>query len=396
MVKPWVLLLLPAFLLGAVPTVDRPVVNPDGLMSPGDVEAVADALVRLRQETGAQMAVLVVRTTGGEPIEDYAVRAAEAWKGGAQGRDDGLLLVLAVDDRRQRLEVGYGLEEHLPDDAVRTLLDAQRGLLRAGDYRGAVLGVVQGVRSRLPGAGEVVGMPKGWSNEEMGHVLLWMMGVGLIVGVLVGLYRQEWKDRLGIALGYVVSGALLGGPGVAIFLALPREAILNFQAMVAYAIFCALFYVVGRAWHRDDRAFAILMAVSLLLGGGLVSTVNSPASLVSRLAAALFMALFPFALGGIPLLIYKAFQGFRSSRTYRSRAVSGTPRRRPVSSVPSHVGVIPVPPVAASAGSTAWESSSSSSDSSSWSSSSSDSSSSGSSWDGGGGSFGGGGASSDW
>ncbi len=135
-------LLLPAFLLGsAPPPINRPVEDTVGLLSPSDREAVARALVQLRRETGAQMAVLIVGTTRGAPIEDYAMRAAEAWKDGAAGRDNGLLLVLAAHDRRQRLDVGQGLEAYLPDDAVRTLLEAQGPLLRQWNYRGTLLGV---------------------------------------------------------------------------------------------------------------------------------------------------------------------------------------------------------------------------------------------------------------
>ncbi|HYO69511.1 MAG TPA: TPM domain-containing protein, partial [Archangium sp.] len=104
-------LLLPALLLGSTPVIDRPVVDERGLLSSSEKEDVARELVRLRDETGTQMAMLLVGSTGGEPIEDYAMRTAEAWRGGTAGLDNGLLFVLAVDDRRARLEVGYGMEE---------------------------------------------------------------------------------------------------------------------------------------------------------------------------------------------------------------------------------------------------------------------------------------------
>jgi uncharacterized protein len=144
-------LLLPTLLLGGIPDLRRPVTDTAGLLSASDQEAVADRLVRLRSETGVQMAVLLVNTTEGVPIEDYSMQAAEAWRGGEAGRDNGLLLVLAVKDRRMRLEVGYGLEEHLPDGTVRRLLDAQGPRMRARNYRGALLAIVEGVGERLPG-----------------------------------------------------------------------------------------------------------------------------------------------------------------------------------------------------------------------------------------------------
>jgi uncharacterized membrane protein YgcG len=61
-------------------------------------------------KTGAQMAVLIVPTTQPEPVEAYAIRVADAWKIGRKGRDDGVLLLVAKNDRRLRMEVGYGLE----------------------------------------------------------------------------------------------------------------------------------------------------------------------------------------------------------------------------------------------------------------------------------------------
>jgi uncharacterized protein len=194
-------LLLPAFLLGSIPPpIERPVEDTVGLLSPADREAVASALVQLRRETGAQMAVLIVGTTGGEPIEDYAMRAAEAWKGGGTGRDNGLLLVLAAHDRRQRLEVGYGLEEYLPDDSVRTLLEAQGPLLRQWNYRDALLGVVSGVRARLQGADGAARVQEPWSEREVNQAFLWMMGSGLVAGGRgLSRYVEEWAAKLAVA-----------------------------------------------------------------------------------------------------------------------------------------------------------------------------------------------------
>ncbi|MFY0567217.1 TPM domain-containing protein [Archangium lansingense] len=144
-------LLLPSLLLAAVPpTIERPVTDTQRLLSPAQTETVASELVRLREETGVQMAVLIVGTTEGEPIEDYAMQVFREWKGGQQGVDNGLLYVLAVKDRRMRLEVGYGLEEHLPDGAVRLLLDAQGPLMREQNYTGALVNIIHGVRERLP------------------------------------------------------------------------------------------------------------------------------------------------------------------------------------------------------------------------------------------------------
>jgi len=96
-------------------------------------------LGRFEAETGHQLAVLTVPNLGGEPIEDYSMRVVETWKLGRAEEDDGVLLLVARDDRQMRLEVGYGLEGRLTDMGSRRILDhvvAPR--FRDGDFAGGV------------------------------------------------------------------------------------------------------------------------------------------------------------------------------------------------------------------------------------------------------------------
>jgi uncharacterized protein len=104
----------------------------------------------MREKTGAQMAVLIVASTGGEAIEEFSMRVAEAWQGGDAERDDGLLLTLAMHDRRMRLEVGYGLEGNIPDAAARRIVDGMRDDLRAGDLASAIDGAISATARRIP------------------------------------------------------------------------------------------------------------------------------------------------------------------------------------------------------------------------------------------------------
>ncbi len=108
-----------------------------GVLSP-QTEAGLNALGReLQQKTGAEIAVAVVRGLGDETVEGYSLRLADEWGVGGEG-DRGALLLVAVDDRRLRLEVGYGLEPILPDGRAGALLDQMTPFLRQGDYDGAV------------------------------------------------------------------------------------------------------------------------------------------------------------------------------------------------------------------------------------------------------------------
>src|SRR5690606_21850836 len=102
-------------------------------------------LAALDARKGAQLAVLIVPTTGDDTVETYARRVFDAWKLGREGVDDGILFLVAKDDRRLRIEVGYGLEGAVPDLlAGRIIREQVTPRFKQGDYSG---GVVAGVDS---------------------------------------------------------------------------------------------------------------------------------------------------------------------------------------------------------------------------------------------------------
>jgi uncharacterized protein len=102
----------------AVPALSGPVVDETGRLSGTEVrrlEGLARAGRAAKDGTGAQLQYLLVNTLDGEAIETYSMRVAEAWKLGTKGRDDGLLVVVALKDRKVRIEVGGGLEGDVTD-----------------------------------------------------------------------------------------------------------------------------------------------------------------------------------------------------------------------------------------------------------------------------------------
>lgn len=134
-------LLMPSRLLAfEIPDFTPNVVDPDDYLQPAGEESVNAELQRIRDESGIWGAVLIVDTLDGEPIEAVAVQAFEQWQLGQRGVDNGLLLVLAMEDRRSRFEVGYGLEGSITDVAALHALDDYLAPgLRAGDIPGAVV-----------------------------------------------------------------------------------------------------------------------------------------------------------------------------------------------------------------------------------------------------------------
>jgi uncharacterized protein len=121
-----------------VPALTGPVVDEAGVLSRGDVHRL-EALARAARDTGGghgpQLAFLLVRSLEGDSLEDFSIRVAERWKLGDAVRDDGLLLLVAVEDRKVRIEVGNGIEGKLTDaQASRIIRNAIAPAFRAGRY----------------------------------------------------------------------------------------------------------------------------------------------------------------------------------------------------------------------------------------------------------------------
>src|ERR1700744_5726758 len=107
----------------AVPPLSGRVVDQTGTLSAGDIASLTQTLKDFETRKGSQIAVLIVPTTAPETIEQYSIRVAEAWKIGRKKVDDGAILLVAKDDRKLRIEVGYGLEGALTDLTTKRIID---------------------------------------------------------------------------------------------------------------------------------------------------------------------------------------------------------------------------------------------------------------------------------
>src|SRR5215467_5185022 len=142
--------------------VDWKALKPEGYVSdfarvidPRSRAALEQYCARVEQVTGAQMALVTLRTLEGEPIEDVANTIFRAWGVGQKGKSEGIMLLLAVGDRRSRLEVGYGLEPILPDGFDGSILREMRPALRQGQYGEAMMSAAQTIGSTIARAKNV-------------------------------------------------------------------------------------------------------------------------------------------------------------------------------------------------------------------------------------------------
>src|SRR5450759_2670896 len=123
----------------AVPPLSGRVVDQTATLSSGDVASLTQTLKALEARKGSQVAVLIVPTTAPETIEQYSIRVAEAWMIGRKKIDDGALLVVAKNDRKLRIEVGYGLEGALNDVTANRIIDEViTPKFRNGDFAGGI------------------------------------------------------------------------------------------------------------------------------------------------------------------------------------------------------------------------------------------------------------------
>jgi uncharacterized protein len=146
-----------------LPMPSRYVEDYANVINDSDEQSLNGILQELEQKTGAQYIVLTVETTGGMPIEQFAIELAEKWKLGQKGKDNGMLFVLAKNDRRYRFEVGYGLEGYITDQYCgRVGREVLVPYLKQGDFsRGIYQANLQIVQRIAEQAGVTLsGMPK--------------------------------------------------------------------------------------------------------------------------------------------------------------------------------------------------------------------------------------------
>ena len=207
------LMLLWPFLLQAadtVPQLKRHVTDLSGTLTAAQVDQLDQQLVALERSKGAQLVVLMVRSTGGQDIESYSLAVAEANKIGRKGTDDGVLLLVAKDDRHVRIEVGYGLEGAIPDAATaRIIREYIAPKFRTGDYSGGI-GDAVGALTQLIN-GEPLPPPV-QGNAEHERPGLGLQG-GLMIGLFAALFLRNLLARapswLRAPAGAVLVGALL-------------------------------------------------------------------------------------------------------------------------------------------------------------------------------------------
>lgn len=190
-----------------VPALTARVTDLTATLSPQVRQGLETQLAELETRKGSQLAVLMVPTTGEETVEQYSIRAVERWRLGRKGIDDGLLLLVAKDDRKLRIEVGYGLEGAIPDAvAKRVIEEVIVPRFKAGDFAGGVISGVDALIGLVDGEPLPEPEPNSLSSIDVEDALPLIM---LFVFVVGGILRAIFGPLLGagVAGGVAFFGA---------------------------------------------------------------------------------------------------------------------------------------------------------------------------------------------
>lgn len=192
------------FLIAATPMMGaQEIPSPQGyvsdyadILSPARREQLTALLTELEQKTTAQIAVLIVKTT--QPLDEfqYGVKVFDSWKIGQKGKDNGALFLVAVEDRRARIHIGYGLEGILPDGKVGAILDEfvipefRAGRYDEGVYKGVwavALVIAKDAGVELTGQAPIERLPDGLSPISL---IIALAIIFLVAGLLMRSARR--------------------------------------------------------------------------------------------------------------------------------------------------------------------------------------------------------------
>ena len=202
----------PAFSLD-VPKLIGPVVDLSGVLSRSDQEKISASLLQFQRKYGPQLQVLVVPKLEDDTIESYSIKVVDKWKLGAKDKDNGVLLLVATQDRKLRIEVGRGLEGDLPDALAGLII--RTGIIPFFKQGQTCAGIVVGlgmIAESVGGKWENIPAPRMRRAKRGGVNLAFPLFLSffLIGPILFGRGRR--RRGVGTALlGGMLLGSLMGG-----------------------------------------------------------------------------------------------------------------------------------------------------------------------------------------
>ena len=193
----------------AVPPLTGRIVDLTGTLSPDEIVRQSQRLKDLQTRKGSQVAVLILPTTQPETIEQYSIRVAQAWKIGRRKIDDGALLVVAKNDHKLRIEVGYGLEGPLTDVTARRIIDEVIvPRFKTGDFQGGIAAGLTRIIGVIDGEPLPAPLPEASHEIDAGWLDFVFSPFGLLAYVAIATMLRGLLGRL---LGSTATAGVIGG-----------------------------------------------------------------------------------------------------------------------------------------------------------------------------------------
>ena len=212
-----------------VPELSRRVTDLTATLNAEQVAALENKLAAFEAKKGSQIAILIVPTTGPKDIAEFGIEVADLAQIGRKGIDDGVILIVAKDDRKLRLEVGYGLEGVIPDAvAKRIIAETITPYFKAGDYADGINAGVAQLMALIEGEALPAPSVVQGNRQDEGAFMFILIG-----GLIAGLVLSAIMGR--------VMGGMLAGLGAGMVAAL----VLGLAFSVALFIGLMVFFIVG-------------------------------------------------------------------------------------------------------------------------------------------------------
>jgi uncharacterized protein len=256
----WALMLMltlsPVLAQQPVPALTGHVVDRSGTLSAQQRQQLEDKLATFEQSRGAQIVLLLVPSTQPEDIASYSNRVANEWKIGRREIGDGLLLVVAKNERKVRIEVAKTLEGAVPDLAAKRIIDeAITPRFRQGEYAGGLDAAADQIMARI--SGEALPAPKSKSTE--GQAGFQWMDLAIFMFIAVPVLASVTRRMLGTKLGALATGGVVGAIALMLTTSLLLASLAAIGALL-FALFSTLGFTSGRGigsgwgggWHSGS------------------------------------------------------------------------------------------------------------------------------------------------
>lgn len=237
----------------SIPELKKPVMDLVGILKPSEISSLENLILNLQKEKGSQIGVLIVESTLPYSIEEYSIKVAEQWKLGRKGVDDGVLFLIAIKDRKMRIEVGYGLEGAIPDAKAKQILDDYvKPYFKKGDYYNGIYSGI-GMLEKLI-RGESLPESENFQQKDKSFELIFQSvfaGIALIFHIIAILFNFIHSKVRGFISLYLDLSLI-----VLLSIFLPAYLAIFFSAFIIwfFAIFTAVIFNAkkNKVWYDSS------------------------------------------------------------------------------------------------------------------------------------------------